>query len=74
MNSFLRARLCKHEFDSVRSISFISTVVKSPDEASDVSFEKTFCLMNIAPKTFCLTNQLFGSGATNSLGLGAQSF
>jgi len=27
-----------------------------------------------APKTFCLTNQLFGLGATNSFGLGAPSF
>jgi len=27
-----------------------------------------------APKTFCLENQLFGLGATNSFGLGAPSF
>ena len=27
-----------------------------------------------APKTFCLTNQLFGLGATNSFGLGAPTF
>jgi len=30
--SLLRARLCEHELFSVRSIAFISTVVKSPDE------------------------------------------
>jgi len=30
--SLLRARLCEHEVSSVRSIAFISTVVKSPDE------------------------------------------
>ena len=28
----MRARLCEHELFSVRSIAFISTVVKSPDE------------------------------------------
>ena len=31
----LRARLCEHELFSVRSIAFISTVVKLPDEAWD---------------------------------------
>jgi len=30
--SLLRARLCEHELFSVRSIAFMSTVVKSPDE------------------------------------------
>jgi len=30
----LRARLCDLEFDSVRSISLISTVVKPSDESS----------------------------------------
>ena len=33
--SLLRARLCEHELFSVRSIAFISTVVKSPDETLD---------------------------------------
>jgi len=33
--SLLRARLCEHELFSVRSIAFISTVVKSPDETWD---------------------------------------
>jgi len=35
MNPFLRAKLCKQEFDSVRSISFIPTEVESPDEPSN---------------------------------------
>ena len=30
--SLLRARLCEHELFSVRSIAFISTVIKSTDE------------------------------------------
>jgi len=33
--SLLRAKLCEHELFSVRSIAFISTVAKLPDETWD---------------------------------------
>ena len=40
--SHLRARLSEHELFSVRSIAFISTVVKSPDETC-IEY-KAFCV------------------------------
>jgi len=40
--SLLRARLWEHELYSVRSIAFISTVVKSPDDAC--CMYKEFCM------------------------------
>jgi len=41
--SLLRARLCEHELFSVRSIAFVSTVVKSPDETWDKY--KVLCML-----------------------------
>ena len=39
MNTFLRARLLELELYSVRSLAFISTVAKSPDDACNIHQE-----------------------------------
>jgi len=63
-DSLLRARLCEHVLFSVRSIAFISTVVKSPDET--LNEYEALCVM---PIRGCYTRGL----VSTSMRLGLRS-